>query len=52
MTPEHHRRLITGPLTIEITDEDILEALAYPGRPPGQWLTDLDTPSEELRDAA
>ena len=26
-----------GPLHLEITDEDIMGALAYPAPPPGQW---------------
>jgi hypothetical protein len=29
-------------LHVEITDDDILESLAWPGLPPGRWL-DPDT---------
>ncbi len=38
MTFEQRRRLVTGPLAIELTQEEILADLCYPGPQPGQWL--------------
>lgn len=38
MTFEQQRRLVTGPLAIEFTQEEMLADLCWPGPPPGQWL--------------
>jgi hypothetical protein len=38
LTPEQCRCLLAGQLTIEITQEELVEDLCWPGRPPGQWL--------------
>jgi hypothetical protein len=43
MTPEQRRRLAAGPFRIELTNEEILEDLSYPGRPPGRWLDEAPT---------
>ena len=36
MTRRQRNRL-AGPLTVELTNDEILEDLSWPGRPPGQW---------------
>jgi hypothetical protein len=41
MTTEQQRRLVTGPLTFEVSQEEILAELCWPGPPPGQWLGDV-----------
>ena len=38
MTAKQRRRLTAGPFTVELTTEEILEDLSWPGRPPGRWL--------------
>jgi lysophospholipase L1-like esterase len=62
MTPGDPSRLDTHhPLTVELTDEEILEDLSWPGPPPGRWpvptapvaeIRRHDTPPERLDEAA
>ena len=37
MSAPRRRRRPSGELRFDITDADILGALAYPGPPPGRW---------------
>ena len=37
MSARRRRRRDLGELRFEITDADVLGALAYPGPPPGRW---------------
>ena len=45
MSPEKRRR-ITGPFKIDVTQEEILEDLLWPERPPGQWRVARPTVAE------
>ena len=38
MTPKQRRRLMGGQFRIELTQEEVLEDLSWPGPPPGRWL--------------
>jgi hypothetical protein len=37
MNPQDHNGLPADPPTIEITEEEILADLSWPGPPPGRW---------------
>jgi hypothetical protein len=61
MIPNDRSDVTPGPFTVEFTLEEILEELAWPGPPPGQWLgapscggpiEDADTLLERIENAA